>query len=436
MKKILVLLCVMFSISNVWAIEEIKINKIGLNEALELAEKNNLELQSSKLNLEAQKNNIKIMGKFQNPDFGTFFNLGTAGQGNPQQIGVNQVVELGKIGARKKFAKTNLEIAKKVYKLDEFSLKMDVRKTYVNLVASKTVLSILEEQRKLLEELVRIAKKRVEVGVSAEIDVLQAEIALNQMATQINSARSEVEGARYNFNKTLNLKDYSEIYDSKDELLLESQTFTQLLTPSAKSKLPSFNEIADMALEKRHDLKIAKQGIELAKNNLSVVIRQRIPDIALTGGYLYQSADDANNYTHQNGGFVGMGLTNIPIFYNYSPEIKNAKIQIEQAQLNYNSAYNYAINDIGSSYEKFVSAKLNLNYYNENLIKKSDELIKISKKSYEVGKANLTSLIVMEQSYQAIRTGYVLALAQYYNSWINFLTEVNDEEFKLNEPTL
>ena len=95
------------------------------------------------------------------------------------------------------------------------------------------------------------------------------------------------------------------------------------------------------------------------------------------------------------------------------------------------STQNKAIKDLNSSYEKFVTAKLNLNYYNEKLLKSSEEMIKLSKRSYEVGKSNLTSLIVMEQSYKSIIVGYTYALAEYYNCWIDFLRETNTEEFNL-----
>ena len=134
----------------------------------------------------------------------------------------------------------------------------------------------------------------------------------------------------------------------------------------------------------------------------------------------------------QSGAYAGASLVNIPIFYNYSPEIKNAKLEIEKAQLNYNSTQYKALNDLNNAYEKFVTAKTNLNYYNEKLLKNSEEMIRISKRSYEVGKSNLTTLIVIEQSYKSIIVGYTYALKEYYNCWIDFLREVNAEEFNID----
>ena len=55
-------------------------------------------------------------------------------------------------------------------------------------------------------------------------------------------------------------------------------------------------------------------------------------------------------------------------------------------------------------------------------------MMKTSKKNYEEGKTNdLTSLIVIEQSFRSIIIGYTYALAQYYSCYINFLREVDVE---------
>ena len=60
-------------------------------------------------------------------------------------------------------------------------------------------------------------------------------------------------------------------------------------------------------------------------------------------------------------------------------------------------------------------------------------MIDMSMDSYEHGKSDITSLIVMKQGYRSIIVGYTYALSEYYNSWTNFLRETNDEEFELPE---
>ena len=104
--------------------------------------------------------------------------------------------------------------------------------------------------------------------------------------------------------------------------------------------------------------------------------------------------------------------------------------------MNYESVENKALKALYRSYEQFLTAKENLNFYKEKLVKDSDEMIKISKKDYETGKANLTSLIVMEQSYEEILEGCTNATAEYYKSWIEFLREANTEDFNLDTESI
>lgn len=406
--------------------------KITLPQALDIAVQNNIDYKSAKIDVDIAKNKIKEANRLQNPDFNIFYNFGSAGRGNPQQIGLSETIEIAKRGARKKLAKSNLELTKQNVGYFEFDLKMDVREAYVNLVAAKSVLNALEQQQQLLKDLLEVSKKRVAAGASPEMDILQAEIALNQMITQVNTAKVNVKAATIEFNKVINPKEKTDVqFDSADELFNDKENFLALLTPKPDINVPSFDEITENTLKNRFDIRIAKQQIDVAEKNLKVIARQRIPDLAIQGGYGYQPKNFNDEGRFLNGAYAGASLVNLPFLYTYKPEIKNAKLEVDKAQLNYISIQNKAIKDLNSAYEKFVTAKLNLNYYNEKLLKSSEEMIKLSKRSYEAGKSNLTSLIVMEQSYKSIIVGYTYALAEYYNCWIDFLRETNAEEFNL-----
>ncbi len=416
--------------SSCLAIEEVK--KVDLQQAINIAVENNIDLQTSKLDIDIAKNNIKQANKLNNPNINTFFNLGAAGWSEPQQIGTSELIEIGKRGPRKNLAKANLELINESIKYNKFKLKMDVREAYVKLVAAKSVLYTLKQQQALQENLLNIAKKRYKANLVPEIDVIQAEIALNQMITQVNSADVEVKTAFNNFNKVINDKNKI-TYDSVDKIFAEENNFEELLTPEPDIELPTFEEIDERALANRFDIKIAQNRIDVAQKNLILVARQRIPDIEIVGGWLYQKANHTDDNRFNSGAFAGANVVNIPIFYNYSPEIKNAKLILDQAIMNYESVKNKATIDLQSAYNKFLTARANLNHYEKKILTDSEELISVSTKSYEEGKSDITALIVMKQSYRSIIIGYTQALAEYYNSWTNFLREVNDPEFDLYE---
>ena len=434
MKKFILILLIIFICPSVYAGE---IKKISLQEALDIAVENNIDYQASKMDIGIAENKVKASNRLQNPQINTFFNIGDIGKGNPQTAGLSETIEIAKRDARKKLALANLELTKQNLDYIKFDLKMDVREAYVNLVLAKEILLVLESRQRLLQDLLEIAKKRVAAGEVEEIDVIQTEIALNQLVIQVNTQKANVKSAMFNFNKAINIKNEGSIkYDAQDDNFSDKDDFIALLSPKPRDKLPPFELIMENSLKNRYDIKIAKQEIDIAKKNLVYVARQRVPDIELQGGYGFMTKGMSESGSYTNGAYAGANIVNIPLFYTFKPEIQNAKMQVNQAELKYTSVENKAINDLHSAYEKFLTAKLNLNYYNDNLLKNSNELIKVAKKNYAQGKSSLTTLIVMEQSYRSIVAGYTYALADYYKCWIDFLREVNVENFDLSEESL
>ena len=178
--------------------------KLTIKDAVNIAVKDNLDIKSIRLNLEIDKNNIKSANRLQNPEIGTFFNMGQAGKGNPQQIGISQTVEIAKRSSRKKLAEANYELTLRNIEYLEFDLRMDVREAYTNLLAKKSVLTTMKEQEKLLKRMLEQTKEHQKSGIGEEIDVLQAQLLLNQIITEVNSADYQVRTALYEFNKVMN----------------------------------------------------------------------------------------------------------------------------------------------------------------------------------------------------------------------------------------
>ena len=429
MKKLLLILAILLLNNPTQAIEDIK--KVNLDEAIDIALENNIDLKAAQLNIKVAKNEEKVANRLQNPSIDGFYFLGAAGWSEPKQWGLSQNIEIAKRNARKRLAQSNLKLVEKNTDYTTFDLKMDVREAYINLVASKSIQHTLEQQQDLQEELLQIARNHVKAGKVPEIDAIQAEIALNQLITQVNTAKVNVKQALSNFNKVINSTTPT-LYDSNDKIFAEENNYKEMLTPNPTLNFPSISTLMDKALANRFDIQIAKQQIDIAEKNLTLVSRQRIPDLSISGGYAYQIGAHSDDGRFHNGAYAGASLVNIPLFYNYSPEIQNATIKLHQAELNYTSTKNKAIKDITVAYERFLTAADNLNQYEAKIVAGSEKLIDISLDSYEHGKSDLTSLIIMKQSYKSIIVGYTLALADYYNSWTNFLREINDEDFEIN----
>ncbi len=408
-------------------------NKLNIHEAIELAVEKNVDLNQIRKDYEIAKNNVKIANRLQNPSFEMDYGIGNTNKGNPQQIGISQLIEIGKRSPRKKKAQVELLLSDDIIKAAEFEVKMDVREAFIRLAAAKSKLKNIHDQKEIILKLVSISETKIEPN-TPDMDIMPSKIVLNQFILKENNARAAVLAAKYDFNKALNINRSQEdntFFDIEDDDL-QDDGFVSHLTPSPKSVMPKFDDVASSAYEKRYDLKIAKNEIEAAKKNLDIIIRQRIPDIELGGGYAYMSSYQNEGNGMISGAYAKANLVNLPLLYNYSPEIKNAKLQLEQAQLRYESTKNKATSNLMSAYEKFIIAQKNLNYYNSDLISNSKEILKIAAQNYAQEKSDVTSLVFVQQSYSEIMDAYIDSLCNYYISWINFLREYNDETLDMN----
>lgn len=404
--------------------------KISLPKAIEYAMTHNLDIASTRLDTDIARNNVKVANRLKNPSVITFFNFGRAATDNPNYFGPVFPIEIAKRGPRKNLAKSTLELTKGNVLLAELTLRLDVRQAYVDLVATKSTLRILNDQRKLLQDLLYVAQKKYEAGAVAEMDVIQAKMTLNQILIQVNSANTNIYVARYKFNTLLD--PYKCNFDTVEDYLPEQNEFVSLLTPKPYEKMPCFDDLLKIMLEKRVDIKNALRDIDVAKKNLVTVVRQRVPDFELGGGYMFVAPPLATDSQYSQGVYLMGNITNIPLLYQYTPEIKNAKLQVEQKELAYKSLVHDATLSLHSAYDSFNTSRDNLNYYNDILLSESKQFLKMAKRSYEVGKTNITDLIFIEQSYKNIMMSYVNALSSYYDAWVDVLREVNDEELKLN----
>lgn len=408
-----------------------EIQQINLKTAIDIAQKNNLDIKASQKDVDIAANEIKISNRLQNPSIETYWNFGKSGKGNPNQIGLAQTVELFKRTPRKKLAKANYILASDNFEYQKFNLKMDVSEAYVKLVVAKLILKKYEYQQKFLEDLLEISNRNNTESGKLDLDTIEAKIALNQIITEVNKAKTNAKIAKIEFNKIINSSDGN--YDSLDSNFSNNNDFIELQIPQSSSKLPPFKSIEDSAIKNRYDIKIAQNEIEVAKKKLAVVVRQKMPDIEISSGYGYQTVGLADDNIYKNGAYLGANLVNIPIFYSYKPEIKNAKLEIEKANLNYISTINKAKKDVEIAYEKFITAKLNLGSYNDKILKDSEDLFELFGKKYKTENVDFATLAAVEESYQDLVGGYAEALSDYYLSWIDFLREINSDEFSFKE---
>ena len=403
--------------------------EITLPAAIEYAQTYSQRLKIKEMDVEVAKNKIDQANQLKNPSIGSFINMGKAGENDPQYLGVTQLIELAKRHPRKKFAESEYKLSRENFYQTKFELGMDVRDAYVELVGEKTILKQIDDQYELLSEICDLAKEKYKAGLANQMDIFQTELALNQLKIQKNSAQVNVNNAINKLNRII----YCTEQDFDSVSGIYSDNYKALLVPSPSLEMPSLDEILTKYLDNCFYVKIAKQEIDVAEKNLTNVIRQRVPDLEVTAGWSYNEKYRNPTGNFYGGAYIGVNLVNIPIFYTFSPEIKNAKIALEQANLRYNSVVDELIKDITGAYASFNTARTNLNDYNSKIIGDSFILMSYAKENYKKDKSDLISLIVMEKCYKEIIIGYTHALVDYCKSWTALLRVLDVDSLSLTE---
>ena len=389
--------------------------KINLQSAMKMALVGNIELQEQRKNLGISENDIKKANALKNPQLQSNILVGNIARGNSSQVGISLPIEVLKRSARKKSAQAGMTFTINKILDYEFKLKLRIRTAYFNLLLAKSNLKIMQERKELLEDLYEISKNKPQNTDNYKIELLQADMRLKKQLIQINKAKANVRTAQYNFNRVLNLENNLTLYDTIEDSFFDKSFVTNL-------ELPTCEELEKIAFTNRYDIKMAESKILKAKNEINVATKNRVPDVQIAGGMAF-TQDGAT------GSFIGAGI-DMPVLYQYTPEIENAKLNYEKAQLEYNSIINITKNIIHTNHDKFIIAKENVEHYRK-IIEESTEILKLSKQRYSKGKSQLTNLIIIEHSHQELLNEYVNAMGVYYNAYISLLQEVGVDSFKM-----
>lgn len=408
---LLILLCLQ---TNLTVKAEVLNGKVSLSTAMELALTGNIELQEKRKNLGIAKNEIKSASRLKNPQFMSNILTGKISNANSSQVGVVLPLEIAKRGARKEAATINASIVTHEVKQYEYDLKLRIRTSYFNLLQAKSDLRIMQERYSLLEDLLDLAKNKPQNSENYQIDVLQADMRLKKQLIAINKAKANVKTAQYDFNRVLNLEETSTFYDSREDSLFDESFLSEI-------QIPPYEEAEKLAIENRHDLQMVKKNIDKSKKDLEITKRQRIPDLSLGGGYAFSMGEKAAG-EHLTGAFVAVGA-DLPILYQYTPEIKAAVLSVEKTELEYLAKVNITKNTLKTNYEKFTIAKENVSHYSA-ILDESNQILKLSKAKYKNGKSSIINLIINEHTHQEYLNEYIAAVGTYYNTYIEILRDM------------
>lgn len=385
---------------------------LGLDEIVEIGLKENCDLKAKRMELKAAEIDIKIANKLKNPEIQSNVVMGNVALGNSSQAGVMLPIEIMKRSVRKKVAQEEYAIKETELKQAEHNYKLQVMQAYFDILYAKSVYNIQEERLKLFKNLVQITTDKPKYP-SYEIDNLKADIQYAQQLIAVNRAKSNLLAKQFELNKILNTGDDSVMYDTKESTLLADWDFLNV-------KLPEYNSLEKIALQNSFLIKISDKNVDKAQDEVTLQKRNRIPDISVAGGYAWQAHMHAPN--DFGGAFVGFGM-DLPILYNFTPDIMKAQVFLERNKVN-RKAYEYQLKyELKKDYNIFKYSAENMEH-SKKILEDSAKIVELSTQGYIKGKNSYTDLVINENGHQEVLSQYLTTLHRHFYSYLELIQDM------------
>ena len=413
-KTIIILLsAVLISTGTVWAqenqtAEEIKLNTIlSVDDCIDMALQNNPAIQSSIYNTGIFKSKIgqARSAYFPQINFDTQYFRSNPSNNNDMfdrsdndfslGISMNQLIyDFGRTPANVKINQINFLATKEDLKNKLREIIYLVKQYYYQALLKQKNREVIEESVKVYEYTLKQAEGLYDKGFKSKIDVLTAEVNLNNAKIDLINAKNQLNLAIASLNNTMGVPSISE-YDLSGTLEYVNYTI-------------DFDEVLKLALENRPDLKSTKLSISSAEKSKSYAKREYWPTISGNTSY-----GARGNFPIDQNWRIG-ALVSVPIFNGLLThnKIKEAKATVLKKEADAESIRQNIYLEIKEIYLNFEEVRERIPLA-ELVVKQAEHRLAIAEKRYKIGVGNIIELKDAELELRNARLSYYNALYDY-----------------------
>ncbi|HRI78780.1 MAG TPA: TolC family protein [Cyclobacteriaceae bacterium] len=348
-----------------------------------------------------------------NPNFiinGDMYNQETNEYFNIRQQSLFQLEQTFSVAGKHtnsvKLARVGVEMAEKQMEDVIRCLLYELGNTYSDLGALQAKDILYRQVISNYDRLMEATRKQLEVGAISNTEAIRLE-------------------AEYLDVKTDALTNYNE----KERVLAHLKTllrYPQDTVFYVEQKIPLVGEVfiptqlANQSVESRPDLQAAKINIRWQERNLKLQQSSGVPDVK----FGYQPYDRGSNYIRPYHGFTTEIF--LPIYDRNQGRIKQAKLSVEQSNLQYSQLENQVRNEVVAAYNRYISSNAGLANYNNQFLDKLRDLNQSTNQNFQ--KRNISLLQFIDQ--QRI---FILTNIQLIDLKQQFLNNVNELNFSVGQ---
>lgn len=276
---------------------------------------------------------------------------------------------------------------------------------YYNIVRQKQLLRAIEEQMGINEERVKVAEKKLSVGLGAKPELLQGKVDLNAQKAARLQQQTLIDQLKEQLNQLMNV-DMNTRYEVPDTIIFKNDIILGDLMASVETTNPQ--------------LLVTKKNIDIGKLTLKETKAGRYPVVSLNSAYTYSKTDNktvvnpySTLYNRVNGFNYGVGIT-IPILNGFTvkQQIKQAQLDIDYLNISYKNQKSQIDLGITNAFKDYELQKKTLALEDENILL-AKENVYISLERLRLG---ISTYLELRETQKSLADAYDRLIAARYNT--------------------
>jgi cobalt-zinc-cadmium efflux system outer membrane protein len=276
------------------------------------------------------------------------------------------------------------------------TLLFDLRDAFVRVLQAKAILALTKENLDYYDKLLKINSDRFNAGAIAHVDLQRLELQRVQYESDLATANVNLRTAKIDLLQLLRDTSAVENFDVQGDF-------------DFNASIPATDDLHNIALEARPDLKAAQQTLDQARTNYKLAVANGTADPTFGLDASHQAAP-LNTY-------LGFSV-NIPlrIFDRNQGEKARTNLDIGRSQKLLDANQVAVLHDVDSAVATLQSTLGLLRSYKQKYLQESEDVRATISYSYEHGAASLLDFLNAQSDYRATRLAYLNLIGSYQSA--------------------
>ena len=355
--------------------------------ALQMAERQNLDLVAARARQAIALAGIRIAGERPNPTL-TFGAL----RDSPHEfVTVDQPLELGgKRGRRIELARQEGILTDVEIRTLERQVRRNVREAFFALALARGISRQKADALKLAERLHGIAKERFDAGDVAELEVVQADLEVSRADAEYQVAQQE-----------------QKIALNELDTLLNEPAATDWDLAGALDALPprmTLDDLVARAINSNYELQHLVQETKVEQSHESLLRAERIPNLGVQVGTDFNAPGDFRV------GPRGQISIDLPIFMRNQGEIAQSSATLRALDRETAATRRSVAGQVGTAYFDLDARLTEAEIFRKTLLPATERLENMAEESYRAGKANILTVLSAQHDVRQVHGEYLNSL--------------------------